>query len=237
MAIFFLMLALFFIMKKKIFSSISSLSLGILSKFFPLVALPIFLKKIKPRHFTWLFIVIVAGYVPFFLMGNTAPLQVFKGLFTYGREWAINGGVFEFIYAIVCAYDLNVGLSHEICSKIIVAIIYLSILFFISRKKIVDDKTFLYQVFLSIAFLFLLSPVGDPWYFCWVVPFLCFFPYRSFIILSWLLIFSYLSFGREFGLVLLGPLELDRLVLFQYVPFFILLFFEMLCLKAKRLQY
>lgn len=170
-------------------------------------------------------------------MSGIYPLQAFKGLFTYAREWSINGGIFEFLYGLLYAFNLDLRLSTEILTKIIVAAVYLVILFFICRRKITDERTFLRRVFWSIAILFLLSPVGDPWYFCWVIPFLCFFPYRSFIVLSWLLIFSYLSFARDIGFVSVGALEMDALVLFQYAPFFMLLFLESIWLKTKKFAY
>ena len=170
-------------------------------------------------------------------MGGISPLRIFDGLFTYAREWAINGGIFEFLYSLFYAFKLDIGFSVDLVTKMVVAVTYIVILFFIFRKDIVDEKMFLYRVFWSIAFLFLLSPVGDPWYLCWVIPFLCFFPYVSFIILSWLIIFSYVAFTKDIGFVYLGNLKLNVLTLIQYVPFFILLFLEVLCLKRKRFVY
>ena len=79
-----------------------------------------------------------------------------------------------------------------------------------------------------LAFMFLLSPVGYPWYFCWVIPFLCIYKRPSLIVLSGLLIFHYFVFSRDFGELNLGSFKIDNLLLIQYVPFYIILFAERL---------
>ena len=85
--------------------------------------------------------------------------------------------------------------------------------------------------------LFLLNPVGAPWYFCWVIPFLCFFPYRSLLLLSWLLIFSYLSFAHNFGIIKIGGLEIPILNAIEYMPFFLFFIWEFILRKRNTLTY
>jgi len=47
------------------------------------------------------------------------------------------------------------------------------------------------------ALLFLLSPTAYPWYYVWVLPFLCLVPVRGLLLLGILLPFYYLRFDME----------------------------------------
>jgi len=93
------------------------------------------------------------------------------------------------------------------------------------------------RVLFILVALFLLNPVGEPWYFCWVIPFLCFFPYRSLLLLSWLLIFSYLSFAHDFGAMRAGSLEIPILNAVQYAPFFLFFVWEFVLKKKRAIDY
>ncbi|MFC1754667.1 hypothetical protein ACFL96_14925 [Thermoproteota archaeon] len=225
-AIFFLMLSLLFIFMKKISISSISLSLGVLFKFFPIVALPILIKRIKRKHLLVITGLISLGYIPFFLWGRIKPLQLFDGLITYSKEWAINGAIFDAAYSLFNLLEINISFDSVVAIKIMLGLIYLAIIFLFSIKKDISDLGILKRVFWAVALLFLFSPVGDSWYFCWVVPFLCFFPRKSFIMLSWLLIFSYISFSRELGEFAIGKFPIDYLIVIQYLPFYLLLFVE-----------
>ncbi|MGD9160680.1 MAG: hypothetical protein PVG39_19845 [Desulfobacteraceae bacterium] len=62
-----------------------------------------------------------------------------------------------------------------------------------------NNQDLIEKMFRAVTAIFLLSPVGDPWYFCWVIPFLCVYRKFSLIILSGLLILHYFIFTRDFG--------------------------------------
>ncbi|PIP72380.1 MAG: hypothetical protein COW89_06695, partial [Nitrospinae bacterium CG22_combo_CG10-13_8_21_14_all_47_10] len=70
-------------------------------------------------------------------------------------------------------------------SKIAVALVLIGILFRLQYKGaslLAQPIEFVRGLFWVMALVFLLSPVQNPWYLCWVVPFLCVFPQRSWII-------------------------------------------------------
>lgn len=213
--IFFMLLSIYFIYLKKNFLSTFYLVLASLSKFFPVTLLLLFIKRFKFKHFLLFFLIIITVYIPFFLLNQTGVQKVFEGLLTYSEKWAYNGSIFTIIYSVI-SYISPERLNHLFLSKIFSGIIFLLALIYISLKKSSGELVLLHKVFVVLALLFLLSPVANPWYFCWVIPFLCFFPYRSFLVLSGTLIFSYLSFSRE----------VPGLILIQYLPFFALLFLE-----------
>ena len=83
---------------------------------------------------------------------------------------------------------------------------------------------FIRGLFWVMALVFLLSPVQNPWYLCWVVPFLCIFPERSWITLTGLVGLYYLDFYFDYQ-------ELSEFSLWipwvEYVPFYFLLALEL----------
>jgi len=231
--IFLLVLSLLFLFRKKISFSRIAILLGILFKFFPVVIIPVLAKRLKAKSLFIIGAVVSAAYLPFFLWGKMHPLQVFRGLITYGKVWSINGAIFECFYSLLTPLKAILPFGPVIFVKIILASIYIGILAFLARRPGITNIAILKKVFWAIAWLFLLSPVGDPWYFCWLIPFLCFFPYKSFIVLSWLLIFNYLSFSRTLGDFSLGNFSFSYLILLQYLPFYILLIKEIFFDRRK----
>ena len=71
--------------------------------------------------------------------------------------------------------------------------------------------------------VFLFSPVQNPWYLCWVVPFLCLFPSRAWILLTGLVSLYYLDFYFDYQ-----DLQSYRswIEWVEYTPFFLLLGWE-----------
>ena len=212
------MLAVYLMLKKRyIFSSIS-LGLGVLSKFYPIIFIPFFLIKKQYKAVPVSLAVIGAGYLPFFIWGKTGLRSVFAGFGTYTREWANNGFIFSIIPALtaIFVYDPYI-LSRILCGTIFV-IIWIFIYF---NKQDLPGK-----MFWAVTAVFLLSPVGAPWYFCWIIPFLCVYRRFSLIALSGLLILHYFIFTRDFGAVHIGSFKIVNLLLMQYVPFFLFFIIE-----------
>ena len=206
------MAAVYLILKEKYTFSSACLGLGVLSKFYPLIFVPFFLLKNQYKAFLTCLVVIMAGYLPFLVWGQPDPGKVFAGLATYVQEWSVNGFIFEIIYSLLSIFDGD----PYILSKIICGSIFTITWFFIFYKK----QNAIEKAFWAVTALFLLSPVGDPWYFSWTIPFLCIYRKYSLIVLSYLLILSYFEFTRDFGIINLRGFEIDNLLLIQYVPFY-----------------
>ena len=65
-------------------------------------------------------------------------------------------------------------------SKVTVALVLVGALFRLLYKEtslLEQPVEFVRGLFWIMALVFLLSPVQNPWYLCWVVPFLCVFPH------------------------------------------------------------
>ena len=219
------MVAVYLIIKEKYLFSSVCLGLGVLSKFFPVIFLPFYLLKKQYKAFFIGLMVIAAGYVPFFIWGNTEPATVFAGLGTYTQEWVNNGFIFSLTYSLTSI----LGNNSYMFSKILCGVIFLIIWVFIYFNK----QDLIEKMFWAVTAMFLISPVGDPWYFCWVLPFLCIYRRFSLIALSGLLILHYFVFSRDFGAVMIGSLKIDNLLLMQYVPFYVLLSIEWRLKSAK----
>ena len=78
-----------------------------------------------------------------------------------------------------------------------------------------------------MALVFLLSPIQNPWYLCWVVPFLCFFPSRSWILLTGLVGLYYIDFYFDYQEIQSWTKWTPW---FEYLPFYLLLIWD-LCNK------
>ncbi|MCQ9205725.1 MAG: hypothetical protein NG737_05370, partial [Omnitrophica bacterium] len=177
-----------------------------------------------------------AIYIPFFIWSHTGIAAVFKGLLTYSKEWAIDAAVFQCLYSFLGLFFSHSNFNFFLLTKFFLGFCYLIILIIIVRKNENSDIGLLNKIFWSLAWLFLLSPVGNPWYFCWLIPFLCFFPYRSFILLSGLLIFNYLSFTHNIGGLSLGNFSISYVTLLQYIVFFPLLIRETILRPLKEAE-
>ncbi len=218
LAVLLVMAAVYLLLREKHVFSFACLGLGFLSKFFPLALVPFFLLKKQYRAFLAFFAVVLAGYLPFFIWGDTDFFAVFKGLGTYTREWSNNGFIFELIYSVNSIFSSKPLILSKITCGILFTFTWLLIFF---RRQTVIEK-----MFWALTALFLLSPVGDPWYFCWVIPFLCIYCRYSLIALSYLLILSYFVFTRDFGSLKLYGFKIDIILLMQYIPFYLFLLFE-----------
>jgi len=234
--IFLVLLSLYFLVKNKALTGSISLAAAGLAKFYPMLLLPFFIKRIKIRHLVVFALGIIGMYMPFLIWGHTGFHKVFAGLGIYSEKWAYNESLFIVVQSALDASHLQAG-SDFFLSKVVTGLIFIGILFILARRKCGDPLLLIKNVLFTLVALFLLNPVGEPWYFCWAIPFLCFFPYRSLLLLSWLLIFSYLSFAHDFGVMRAGNFEIPVLNAIQYVPFFLFFIWEFVIRKRNALDY
>ncbi|MFC1667787.1 glycosyltransferase 87 family protein [Chlamydiota bacterium] len=235
-ALFFVCLACLCVVLNKNICSAIFFGLGILSKLFPIVLIPFFYKRVRKLSFLIvLFSVLIGSYLPFIMWNNTAFSAIFSGFFVYAKKWSFNGGIFEFIYSVFSVLFANKQVPYFL-SKISVYLIFISIMVVLLTRLKKRENDFLATLLFALMWLFLLSPVGDPWYYTWIIPFLCFFPLISGIFLSWLLILSYVTFTRDLGSISIGNYTISTIILVQYIPFYFVFIFEMLLKKRASNQ-
>jgi len=220
------------------------LALGFLGKLYPAILFPLYFQSclessrnkegnpwLAPILNTLLFFgIIILGYLPFMGIG----LQMFDGLKAYSLYWQSNDSIFSclvFIFSNLPGDLSNISfLSNSLpifLSKLTVVSILMGVLIWLLLKKtslIEDPQKFLKQFFILMALVFLLSPIQNPWYLCWVVPFLCLFPLRSWILLTGLVGFYYLDFYFDYQ-------EIQSLIKWtpwvEYLPFYLLLAWDL----------
>jgi len=224
-AIFFTLLGLYLFFRKKEIGSSITMALAALSKLFSFILLPLLLRYVKKSYLGIFLLIVIIFYLPFVFWNQTGWTGVFEGLGTYNQEWAYNGSVFPLVYITLDALVPRLTESY-LPTKIITGLMYVAFLGFLYKGRTDDQLAVMHKCFLAIAVLFIASPVGDPWYFCWSIPFLCFFRYRSWLILSGLLMLSYLNFHSDLGLTSMRFLNIPAMNWIIYVPFFLFLLIE-----------
>ncbi len=230
--IFFTTLSLFLLVKGKQLGGSVFLAMAALSKFFSGLLLPLYFRKMKFIYLFCFALICVVFYVPYVLWNDTGLHGVFKGLHVYNQEWNYNSSVFAGVYLLLDKFMPQ--LTNELLNvKLIVAGIYGLIVLTMAAIAHRNDLDFLHKCFLAIALLFIFNPVGDPWYFCWAIPLLCLFPYRSWIWLSGLLILSYLNFHSDLGVINDRWLDIPIISWVIYIPFFLYVLFELVTKKCK----
>lgn len=227
--IFLVLLAFYFMIKNRTLAGIT-LAFASLTKLYPIFLLPLYMKRIKVSHPAVFAVTVLGIYAPFFIWNYAGMQKVFAGLNIYSQKWAYNGSLFVIIQSFFDALHLKM-ISGFLLAKIVTGLIFIGILFYLTRKQGNDLLSLIKKSLFILTALFLLNPVGEPWYFCWAIPFLCFFPYRSLLLLSWLLIFSYLSFNHDFAILKSGNLDIPLINTIQYAPFFIFFIWELVIKK------
>ena len=242
--------SLYFYLRYRFTLAFLFLALGVMAKIYPIILAPIYfkenikyLKTQRDLKQVWMALLVnflVFGstiaffYFPFIQIGKGA----FEGLKVFTTYWQNNDSIFalilnfyEKILVLNPKYnyqEANNFISYDLASllsKLTVALILVgTVLFFIFREeKDIDTNIRLWPLFLIMGLVFLLSPVQNPWYLSWIVPFLCVFPLRSWIFLTGLIGFYYTGFYFDYQ-------DKDHLEMYlpwlEFTPFYSLLIYD-----------
>jgi alpha-1,6-mannosyltransferase len=235
--------SLYFLIQKRMVGSIFFLALSVLGKFYSAVLLPFYLQRfwllsqknntqsIATLTFPLILFctVITVFYLPFLNIEG----KVFEGLKIYSIFWESNDSLFAILlYALKSI--LKIGASTEVLflnnimifAKSIMALVILGTVTYLIIKQVPginSSKTWLRNAFIVIVLVFLLSPVQNPWYLCWSVPFLCIFHSRSLILLTGLIGLYYFDFYLDYQNLTQYSFLLPWL---EYTPFYTYLLWE-----------
>ena len=191
------------------------LSLGgaILGKVFPVVLLPLFAWQAwrrdglgrAGRGLVLTGLVVLGGYAPFVAAGS----GLWQGFVTFAERWQTNSLVFPLLHHLLADRWLTNGLvAGCLGGAVCIALRW-------NREG--HDGRFLCGCFGVMGALLLLGPVGNPWYFLWIMPFVCLFPRASWLLLSGLLGLYYTAFYFLYR----GEPEMFRWVVWlEYLPFY-----------------
>jgi len=169
----FAFIALALLARRRNWETATGISLGLatLAKLFPIVLFPALYKRWGWKMPAAMVATIVAGYLPYIGVG---PLGVLGFIPGYAQERGIVSGEQFFILGLV---DRLTGVKLPIVFFVSFAgAVLLSLALWSVFKDADDDGGYLKRsLLLGTAFMVLFAP-DFPWYFAWLIPFLCFVP-------------------------------------------------------------
>ena len=167
LALFTLLAAILFLIPRKPALSLSFLALSVMSKFFAVLLLPTFLRRTRPAYAALFVAVVGLSYLPFLSAGR----RLFKGLSDFAAGWEGNDSLFRLIRLA----------GNSKSQAELVAGVFVMVLVAVAVKRRL--KPLAASLLLIFGLLFL-SPNAFPWYFTWIVPFLCFYPRAPLLLMS-----------------------------------------------------
>ena len=195
-----LLWAVFLLQVRRRLAAVGVLAAAVLSKLYPLILAPAFLKGLPARYWGWLAGFLLAMLAPYLGAGR----QLLAGLSLYRDHWRFNG-------------FLQSWLSGQGLSQIWVEGLLGAGLLILLCGCWIQGVCRLRQLFWLTGAVLLFSPTLYPWYLVWIIPYLCFYPNPAWLLLSGLSVLSYevLIDWSALGIWRSDPLFLKL----QYYPF------------------
>ncbi|MBM4045613.1 MAG: DUF2029 domain-containing protein [Planctomycetes bacterium] len=202
--VFLVTLAFYLLMRSRPIWASVTLALGCLSKLYPVLLLPVFIRRLGWKGVAVFALVVAAGYAPFLGIGLGSASA---GLRTYAAEWEFNSSLFYLCYSLVFDKLISapldrggrVAIDALAATKLLMTGILAAIVCALCaakarraiRKQPESDLDLAWQSLALLGALLLLSPVTNAWYLAMLFPFLCVWPMRSWILLSGLIVLAY----------------------------------------------
>lgn len=170
-------------MKERDGLSAVCLGFAVGAKLFALVLVPFVLCRTTPRCWLYFGVTLCLIYTPFLLTGATE----LDALIVFAREWEFNSSAFALVSLV----------TPPTIAKLLLAVVYgvFTIYYFhLYRrgKPVIPRGDWLFGA------LFILTPVFNPWYMLWVLPFAAIYPSRWAWTASSALLLSYIT-GLNLG--------------------------------------
>ena len=167
LAILALLAANLLIIKQRPALSIFFLALSVVSKFFAGIFMPVFLKRTRWAYGGLFLALIASAYLPYASAGR----NLLDGLTQFAAGWENNDSLFR-LFLLAGNSKPQAGL--------IAGLLLAGLIVYVLKRRLepIDAGVVL------ITGLLLLSPNAFPWYFTWMIPFLCFYPHPAMLLLS-----------------------------------------------------
>ena len=161
-------------MAKRPWATTAGLTLAMLGKYFSVAVLPLFWKSFKGG--AW--IVIPAGLVAAFAVFSSSVEYHVLSLATVFEHWHFNDSLFALIYWATGSLPVT---------RFLVVAIFFALVVKVARLNWPLPRA----VMTVLGGMFLLTSTFEPWYLLWIVPFLCLYPNRAWLLLTGLIMLSY----------------------------------------------
>ncbi len=144
--------------------AIMMLSMAVCTKVFALAALPFFLYRQSIRYWLLLLVTVVALYLPFLLNQQHSDLEI---LIHFAKAWFFNAPVFNLLTEVI----------NDQWARYLGLVIFLTWYgFYFRRYHTSSQTTKIPRMDWVYGVLLLLSPVLNPWYWVWILPFAVLWP-------------------------------------------------------------
>ena len=138
------------------------LGLAVTAKTFALVLVPLILLRAGLRHWLPFVATAAAVYLPFAIMGGTDLLS----LGVFAREWEFNSAVFALLKTVVAPPE----------ARVVVGVLFAAFWCWYCLRHARGTEEGIPRGDWLFGVLLLLSPVINPWYLLWLLPFAVVFP-------------------------------------------------------------
>jgi hypothetical protein len=179
--------------------------------------LTVLVRRFGARGLAAAALIAAALAAPFAGIGRLA----LRGLGTYSSEWVMNASVF----GVARAWMEPIAADGLLAARILVAGILVIGLVWLAWRPERSDQDVIEKAGAAVGLLFVLSPVGNPWYVGWVLPFAALLGRVSWVVLSGTMVAYYSFFmtrGWTRGPIGPGGPVVDLRVI-EYAPFFLVL--------------
>ena len=191
-------------------SLLSGLAFGfaIASKFYAALLLPLVLRRLGVRGSILAGLGCGAVLAGFFLLFREGAARRAESSIYFALDWELNAAVFLWLEKVILlftgekewlllgySWPLSAVLARLVCAA---AIVLISLGIAWKTPPAETPRVFLARAFAILACLFLLGPLGFPWYFVWCTPLLLFVRSWSWFLLPGLLALYYLRFWYSY---------------------------------------
>lgn len=213
---FFMVLSMVLVTKNFLGGSSIALAALTLTKFFGVFLFPLFHVIWRWKHYGIFLFAVLMLYFPF-ISPDANPLA---GFITYSKEWQYNAGIYAMTKSLLSDMGGTIAGKADLMARIVLFTVILCVTGWqtIAMTWRTGNKALFKSFYVVLGTLLLCSPVIDPWYLVWIVPLICIFPNRAWLLFTGTVFLSY-TFYYEY--------KFDLWVKWaEFGTFFLLLFFE-----------
>lgn len=195
--IFFLIIAIFFILKNNLLKSAIWLSLSISIKLIPLIILPVFLRKLGQRGILKYSLIVLLITVILFLPFLSPELitNFISSIYLYFRKFEFNASIY-YIIRWIGYQTIGWNIIEKVGPLLGLTVFFIVIMLSIIRKNELPKRMMETMLFAVVIYYFLSTTV-HPWYIAVPLILSVFTRYRFMIVWSFTIMLSYFAYGND----------------------------------------